>query len=292
MKYTIEGFSQQYAASLQANAKINGKEKVEKLDFTDLVILRWFVDFYPNMRKTMIDDVQYAWVNYKALLADLPLLDISKHALYNRFQKFVLFGILVHKTIKTSEGTFAYYGFGENYHFLVSSHVEGIQINAYGVQKNEEGCAEKCTGGVQKNAYGCAEKCISNNPSTIDPSTTNPSTTVCKKESKPKSEYENIINGYTANEDLKEALWEFIKMRKLNKKPMTDRALKGIMNKLDTLASTDTDKIAILDQSITNSWQGVFPLKQNNGGNNNGFDSNGKNLAEVEAAFRECEFII
>jgi hypothetical protein len=115
---------------------------------------------------------------------------------------------------------------------------------------------------------------------------------VSKKESKPKNEYENIINGYTDNGELREALWEFIKMRKLNKKPMTDRALKGIMNKLDTLASTDTEKIAILDQSITNSWQGVFPLKQNNGGNNNGFDSNGKNLAEVEAAFRECEFII
>lgn len=255
MKYTIEGFSQQYAASLQATAKINGKEKVEKLDFTDLVILRWFVDFYPNMRKTMIDDVQYAWVNYKALLADLPLLDISKHALYNRFQKFVLFGILVHKTIKTSEGTFAYYGFGENYHLLVSSHTEGIQ-------KNEEGCAEKCTGGVQKNAYGCAEKCISNNPSTIDPSTTNPSTTVCKKESKPKSEYENIINVYTANEDLREALWEFIKMRKLNKKPMTDRALKGIINKLDKFGRSDGEKIAILDQSIQNSWQGVYELKE------------------------------
>ena len=131
-----------------------------------------------------------------------------------------------------------------------------------------------------------------NNSLNINSYSNNNNISVSKKESKPKNEYENIINRYTDNGELREALWECIKMRKLNKKPMTDRALKGIMNKLDTLASTDTEKIAILDQSITNSWQGVFPLKQNNGGNNNGFDSNGKNLAEVEAAFRECEFII
>lgn len=96
--------------------------------------------------------------------------------------------------------------------------------------------------------------------------------TVCKKESKPKNGYGEIIDNYTDNEELRTALWDFIKMRKFIKKPMTDRALKGIMNKLDTLASTDTDKIAILDQSITNSWQGVFELRQDktNGGGNNG----------------------
>lgn len=93
---------------------------------------------------------------------------------------------------------------------------------------------------------------------------------VGKKESKPKNGYKEIIDNYTDNEELRTALWEFIKMRKFIKKPMTDRALRGIVNKLDTLAGTDVEKIAILDQSITNSWQGVFPLKQNYGGGNNG----------------------
>lgn len=111
-------------------------------------------------------------------------------------------------------------------------------------------------------------------------------TTVGKKESKPKTGYEEIIDSYTANEDLKEALWEFIKMRKLIKKPATDRALKGIMNKLDTLAITDTDKIAILDQSITNSWQGVYPLKQDNGGGNNG--NNGEDGSKYEFLNNVC----
>lgn len=116
------------------------------------------------------------------------------------------------------------------------------------------------------------------------------SETVGKKESKPNG-YSEIIDSYTANEDLKEALWEFIKMRKLIKKPMTDRALKCIMNKLDKLGRTDDEKIAILDQSIQNSWQGVFELKQDKKvGDNDGTEEG--YLAEVEAAFRKCEYTI
>ena len=109
-----------------------------------------------------------------------------------------------------------------------------------------------------------------NNNSINNNSYFNNNSIVVKKESKPKNGYDVIISEYTANDDLKEAIIGFIQMRKLIKKPMTDRALKGIMNKLDTLASTDTDKIAILDQSIQNSWQGVFELRQDNGGGNNG----------------------
>lgn len=86
--------------------------------------------------------------------------------------------------------------------------------------------------------------------------------TVSKKERKPKSGYDVIICEYTKNDELKEAIYEFIKMRKMIKKPMTDRALKGIFNKLDKFGRSDGEKIAILDQSIQNSWQGVYELKE------------------------------
>lgn len=112
-----------------------------------------------------------------------------------------------------------------------------------------------------------------------------------KKESKPKNGYDVIISEYTANDDLKEAIIGFIQMRKLIKKPMTDRALKGILNKLDKLGRTDGEKIAILDQSIQNSWQGVFELRQDKKvGDNDGTEDG--YLAEVEAAFRKCEYTI
>jgi predicted phage replisome organizer len=77
-----------------------------------------------------------------------------------------------------------------------------------------------------------------------------------------KTNFDEIISEYTENEDLKNALNDFIKMRKAIKAVITDRALKGICSKLDTLASTDEDKVKILDQSIMNSWKGVFPLKE------------------------------
>ena len=50
-------------------------------------------------------------------------------------------------------------------------------------------------------------------------------------------------------------------MRQLNKKKLTDRALQLILAKLDKLANSESEKVAILNQSIENCWQGVFPLK-------------------------------
>ena len=81
-----------------------------------------------------------------------------------------------------------------------------------------------------------------------------------EKENK-KSNIDKIIEAYTKNDLLVEAIRDFIKMRSTIKKPLTDRALKGILNKLDTFATNDLDKVEILESSIMNCWQGVFELK-------------------------------
>ena len=81
-----------------------------------------------------------------------------------------------------------------------------------------------------------------------------------EKENK-KSNIDKIIEAYTKNDLLVEAIKDFIKMRSTIKKPLTDRALKGILNKLDNFASNDLDKVEILENSIMNCWQGVFELK-------------------------------
>lgn len=60
------------------------------------------------------------------------------------------------------------------------------------------------------------------------------------------------------------AVDEFVKMRKLIKKPMTPHALELTLNKLNKMTSDEKEQIAILEQSIANSWQGIFPLKENN----------------------------
>lgn len=138
MKYTIEGFNQEYALTLTKKVPLsNGKEKIIRVDCNDLVILRWFVDFYPKMMKTEIDGKQYAWVKYQALLEDLPLLNIEKRMLFERLQKLVDFGILSHNNIK-SGGNLSYYGFGENYINLIDDAIRG------GMQKIADGQAENC----------------------------------------------------------------------------------------------------------------------------------------------------
>lgn len=86
-----------------------------------------------------------------------------------------------------------------------------------------------------------------------------------KKEKKKKeTEFDVAINEYTNNENLKASLYEFIKHRKSIKANMTTLALKKLLNKLDTLATNDNDKIRILENSIVNGWKGVFQLKDKN----------------------------
>lgn len=90
-----------------------------------------------------------------------------------------------------------------------------------------------------------------------------------KNDKKEKNKELGIFETYTSNTDLAETLESFLEFRKKIKKPMTDRAITLLLNKLDELASDENEKIAILEQSILNGWQGVFELK---GGERNGFN--------------------
>ena len=64
----------------------------------------------------------------------------------------------------------------------------------------------------------------------------------------------------TCSPELAEALNAFADHRKKLKKPMTDRAKELMLSKLSKMARTEQEQIAILNQSIVNGWQGIFPL--------------------------------
>lgn len=245
MRYTIEGFSQTEAIKFRRTEIVNGKEKVVNLDCTDLVILRWFVDFWPNMMKVEIGGKQYAWLSYKALIEDMPLIGIKKGMLALRLKKLVSFNILSHQTVK-SGGTFSYYGFGPEYVRLVDTN--HAQQSSDPAQDFSEGVPNKLDTPQQK---------ISDqiNPSTKDPSTKEP------KERKKPSTFDAIIAERTDNEKLREVIGEFIRMRSRIKKPLTNYALQLRLNKLWRLGSTDEERIAIVEQSVGACWQDFFPLK-------------------------------
>lgn len=82
------------------------------------------------------------------------------------------------------------------------------------------------------------------------------------KNGKRTTEFDLLINDYTNDLELRTTIYEFIKMRKAIKAPMTSNALKLMLNKLDKFSSTNEVKIAILEQSIMNSWKGIFELKK------------------------------
>lgn len=118
MKYTLEGFSQEAALSMRATITENGTAKTIKLDLIDLTIIRWIIDFYPNMKKTIIEGAEYVWLDYSTFVEDMPLLGLSKQSLYKRCTKMVQLGVLKHATVRNG-GTFSYYGLGPEYSRLV-----------------------------------------------------------------------------------------------------------------------------------------------------------------------------
>lgn len=89
-----------------------------------------------------------------------------------------------------------------------------------------------------------------------------------KKNKKEKST-KKPSNTYYPDELLNQTFIDYLDMRKKIKKPMTDRAIQLCMKKLKDLSTPkysecmDNDiAIKILEQSIMNCWQGIFPLKE------------------------------
>ena len=113
MKNSVCGFNQRNAVEMG-------------LKGDDLLVLRWLVDFShsPKMKKKMIDGDVYYWVNYQALLNDLPILDIGKDQLQRRILKRLVGSkVLKHRRVRekgNNGGVFSYYAFGVAYEFLIS----------------------------------------------------------------------------------------------------------------------------------------------------------------------------
>lgn len=127
---------------------------------------------------------------------------------------------------------------------------QGVKPKSMVVNKIEHGIKQSLTGGIKQSL-----------PNILDNNNID-NNIVSKKERKRASKsYDEQIEEYTQNKELQNALKAFVQMRSFIKKPMTEYALKLMLKKLDELGNNDTTKIAILNQSITHNWQGIFPLK-------------------------------
>lgn len=259
MKTTIHGFRQDRLV-------------LYGMDNDDALILRWFVDFKDSgkMASKIIEEDKYYWIKYEGLLDDLVILKIkTKDALYRRLKKMEKQKILKRQTVKEN-GTYSFYTLGDNYKFLIENISNLSETNPIQSEINPTGYGNKSDRGTEINP----EQKISllNNTSLLNNN---------KKEKK-KTDLDILINEYTSNSFLQETIIDFMKMRKSIKKPVTERGLKGILNKLDKLATTDDIKIKILENSIENCWRGVFPLKDNFGNYNSNKYQDNNNSNSVE----------
>ena len=83
------------------------------------------------------------------------------------------------------------------------------------------------------------------------------------KKAKPKPiSFDEIIDAYTENEDLRKELKEHLKTRKQKKAALTNRAIELSLKKLDSLADSDEEKLLIVQNSIMNGWVGFFELNE------------------------------
>lgn len=80
--------------------------------------------------------------------------------------------------------------------------------------------------------------------------------------SKARSAFEDKIDGFTTNSELREALKDYVNHRKQIKKALSERALDLCLKKLEEFSSDPAEQVKIVNQSIMQGWVGLFPLKQ------------------------------
>lgn len=73
---------------------------------------------------------------------------------------------------------------------------------------------------------------------------------------------DDVFSLFAQNDtELLETLRDFENMRKLSKKPMTDRAKKILVNKLEKEFNGRDEQIATLEQSIERNYSSIYPVK-------------------------------
>ena len=118
-----------------------------------------------------------------------------------------------------------------------------------GMQQSLTPMQQSLMGGMQQSLMGGMQQSLTNNKDNIINKNINNISNINNKDY------------YPLDDKLNDAFKDFIEYRKKIRKPMTPRAIKLLMSRLDELSSDNDVKIQILNQSIMNGWTGLFPLK-------------------------------
>ena len=267
------------------------KEK-HKLNLEDFILLRKIHDYSISQKSIKVSEkgIIYTWINYEAIQKEFPLIFVSVTAIKKRVYNLSQKGILnnkVHVVKKTEIGNhFKTYG-------VFSIIFLEPFVNKLFILEEEKGDDKRSPLAIQKGVNGQLKKdnffekevvrketkippngsggytLEGSNKETLKRETLKMNSKEKKDKKKEKtavlkpkqSNFDSFIKTFTESTDLQEEIREFIQMRKLIKKPMTEVAIKRLLKKLDKLAIDDDSKIEILGNSIINSWSDIYGLK-------------------------------
>ena len=152
LRFSILGFAQERVIGVRAT---DGNKEL-RLDVTDLLLLNQIADF-PNrsgVMKIIEDDKIYFWMAYSEILGELPILNLKKQALRDRFDKLVTLGLLEKKIGRVGNMTF--FRLTDKYESLkydtmIYSTEYGDVLNDRGVYSDTQGiCSELHTITINK----------------------------------------------------------------------------------------------------------------------------------------------
>lgn len=104
-----------------------------RIDAADTLILQWLLHFYPRMNKKKVNDEEYAYISYKKVVEDLPILNTTKRAIAARFKKIEFFGLVKMLVEKDEFGTYTYIHLTEKYFSLLETAEGGCPSKNNGV---------------------------------------------------------------------------------------------------------------------------------------------------------------
>lgn len=121
------------------------------------------------------------------------------------------------------------------------------------------GVLNKVEQGMQQSLTGGGKQSLPNNLSLNNKNNNQEDNKGRKKET-----YDEILSSIPYD-DLRDLYVEYIKMRKMIKSPMTDRALRMLIAKVNELEPHSVNRqMQLLETAILNNWKSVYPLKDEN----------------------------
>ena len=251
MKYSILGFNQEEVLKCKTSIDVNGKEKIVCIDVADLLILRCVADFMNRQKifKYVINDKMFFSIQYKAVLEDLPILNIGKQALRDKIDKLVLFDLLEKEVVKNEQGTFVVFRIGSRYEQLM--------------YKNNECVCSEVLGGVYKTTHGVVENYTPKNSSTINSSTIKEKEIDKSISKKKKNKTFDVRADLSYVDDVFLDVWnEWLDYKdEIGKQYKTQRGANSQYKSLVKYANNNPILAnAIVKRSIEHSWDGVFAL--------------------------------